>query len=617
MSLHQTVLTTIAAILLSTFALPGGAAVTPEQRKELAEISKEIGEAARQIRRKELDAAEKAIDAAEGRLEALINAGVSENERLVGVIQKNIELRRRAIALQRGDKPANLGVSFSDDVAPIIRENCLGCHGANDPRGGLRLDTIAGWKQGGASMQPLGRVLIPRLTTPNPRQRMPRGEQPLAANEIETIARWMREGAKFDGTDDAPIGEKAGEMEEKAEPVTIPKPDGDETVSFVKEVAPFMVNICGQCHAGNDPRGGFDMTTFEGVMKGGDSGQVIEPGDTEGSRLWLMVSNREQPRMPPGQLLITRKNYDALTTWIKEGATFDGDDPRKPLRELVPSAMEMQSRELAQLSPEEFLAHRVEKSDAHWKRAFPKDEPKHVDAEQVLVYGNVNESRREQAAVWANEQIALLRETFGAKEPRLWKGKLTIYLIKDRFGYEEFSITVNNRSQVPQDVHGHAVVTSDYDDAYIVIEDVGDTATANSPGLRALLTANLTKAFLIREGAELPDWAVQGTGLYLAAKQEENNPYFAGLRSGVDESLKAVRMPEQIFRDGTFSPAEATAVGYALVDFLVQSGGPAKFSRFLEQVARNGDAAAGIQSVYGTTPAQLATAFARNAAMRR
>ncbi|MGC1273130.1 MAG: c-type cytochrome domain-containing protein [Planctomycetaceae bacterium] len=618
MSLHQLTCASVAVFLSMGLVSSAAAAVTPEQRKELAAINKEVGDAAKLARKKQFDEAEQAVDAAEERLKALLEGGVPETEKLVSVIQRNIMLRRRSIGLQRGDKPEDLGVSFSDDVAPIVTENCLKCHGANDPRGGLRLDTIAGWKQGGASKQPLGRVLFARLTTPNAQQRMPKGEKPLTPIQLETVARWMREGAKFDGADDAPIGQKAGDdAEMEAEPVVIPKPEGDETVSFVNDVAPFMVNICGRCHMGNNPRGGFNITTFEGVMKGGESGQVIEPGDTEASRLWLMVSNKEQPRMPPGQLLITRENYDALTTWIKEGAKFDGDDAKKPLRELVPSAAEMQSQELARLSPAEFLAHRVEKSEAQWKRAFPKESPAKVDSEQLLVYGNVDEARLKQTAGWAEQQIASLRESFGAKESPLWKGKLTVFLIKDRFGYEEFSISVNNRTQVPPEVHGHTIVTPDFNDAYVVIEDVGDTASAGHPGLKALLASSITQAYLLRDGSKLPDWAVQGTALHLASKLDEDNPYFKELGSGVKEALKAVQKPEQLFADGTFPPAEATAVGYVLVDYLIQSGGPAKFSQFLKRTSQDGDAAAALQTAYGTTPAQLATAFAQKVSMRR
>jgi mono/diheme cytochrome c family protein len=615
----------VVATFATTLAFAQKPAVTPEQRKELAAISQQVGDASKLLRKKQVDEAEKAIEDAETRLKALLDAGVPESERLVSIIQRNIALRHRAIALQRGEKPASLGVSFSEEIAPIINGSCVKCHGANDPKGGLRLDTFAGWEKGGASKQPLGAVLLPRLTTPNAQQRMPKGQEPLTQFQLQSIAKWIQEGAKFDGRGkDAPIGEKASEEEKEEKMPVIAKPTGGETVSFVNDVAPFMTNICGQCHMGNNIRGGFNITTFEGVMKGGESGQVIEPGDPDASRLWLMVSNKEQPRMPPGQLRITRENYDALTTWIKEGAKFDGDDPKKPLRDLVPTMGEMQAKELAKLSPDEFVAHRRTKSDAEWKKAFPKEPTAPIETEQFLVYGNVSADRAKQIAAWADEQAASLHTMFAAKEKPLWKGKLTIFVAKDRFGYEEFALAVNNREQVPTEVHGHAVVSPDFDDAYIVLEDRGDEPTAASPGMRASLANFLTQAFLLRGGTKLPDLVVQGTGLYVASKPNgaaskgtEPNPYFTSLRAGVEESLKSVTAPARIFADGTFPPGEAAAVGYALVDYLMTVGKPLKFSQFIKRLSETGDPAVAIEAVYQTTPGDLATLFAQSLSTRR
>ena len=116
------------AALLCTCA---DAAVTPEQRKELTQISRDVAEVATLIRRKKLDEAEQGLDAAEKKLNALIEAGVSDSEPIVAGIQRNIGLRQRALAIQRGEKPEDLGMSFSEDVAPIIKDNCLGCHGAD------------------------------------------------------------------------------------------------------------------------------------------------------------------------------------------------------------------------------------------------------------------------------------------------------------------------------------------------------------------------------------------------------------------------------------------------------------------------------------------------------
>jgi hypothetical protein len=76
------------------------------------------------------------------------------------------------------------GVVFSRDVAPIIADACLGCHGADNPRANLRLDTFAGWKRGGRSGPLLvvgnaaNSLLLRALRATDPRSACPRGDAP-------------------------------------------------------------------------------------------------------------------------------------------------------------------------------------------------------------------------------------------------------------------------------------------------------------------------------------------------------------------------------------------------------------------------------------------------------
>src|SRR6185369_6497595 len=63
------------------------------------------------------------------------------------------------------------------------------------------------------------------------------------------------------------------------------EPAGKETVSFTKDIAPFMVNLCLNCHSGKNPRSGFSLETYELLMKGGKSGRVVLAGNTKDSRL--------------------------------------------------------------------------------------------------------------------------------------------------------------------------------------------------------------------------------------------------------------------------------------------------------------------------------------------
>jgi hypothetical protein len=43
---------------------------------------------------------------------------------------------------------AKTGVTFADDIQPLLKASCVGCHGANRPRAQLRLDTLEGVMKG-------------------------------------------------------------------------------------------------------------------------------------------------------------------------------------------------------------------------------------------------------------------------------------------------------------------------------------------------------------------------------------------------------------------------------------------------------------------------------------
>ena len=99
-------------------------------------------------------------------------------------------------------------VSFRNQVAPILLENCTSCHGPKKAEGGYRLDSFAQLQKAGDSgVMPLtiqdGKhsEMVRRLVTTEETERMPAQREPLAPEAIELIARWQAEGSKFDGDD--------------------------------------------------------------------------------------------------------------------------------------------------------------------------------------------------------------------------------------------------------------------------------------------------------------------------------------------------------------------------------------------------------------------------------
>lgn len=93
-------------------------------------------------------------------------------------------------------------VDFREDVAPILKVHCLRCHGGEKVSGKFSLKTreraFKGGKNGVAIVpkQPDASSLYTLLRDEDPdRQMPPPRENPLSPEEIETIRKWIEQGA--------------------------------------------------------------------------------------------------------------------------------------------------------------------------------------------------------------------------------------------------------------------------------------------------------------------------------------------------------------------------------------------------------------------------------------
>lgn len=604
----------LAVVVASSVAF---AAITPAQRKELADIRSDAGKAASLISKKKFEDAEQALKDAEDRLAAVIKeAQIEETDPALAPVRKVIETQRANLAKRTGAGGAD-EVSFAKDIAPILVAKCVSCHD-EDAAGGLRLDTFAGMEKGGKNGplaiagRPQNSQIVFRVMSPNPQLRMPKNAAALTPEEIQKIGAWVAAGAKFDGddkaTDLAALGKKPA-----GPPPEIVKATGDEKVSFIRDIAPTLVNTCGGCHGDNRRSGGLSLATFEKVMQGGDSGRVIVGGSLEGSRLWRLVNADEEPVMPQGQARITRKWHADLRTWITEGAKYDGGDAKKPLRQMIPSEEQIKAELLAKLTPAEWVAKREKDSRDQWVRVFSKNsEPTVVQGPEFIVLGDVSEARLKDVESWATQYAGKLREMFSVKDAPLFKGKLAIFVLKERFGYEEFNNTIHRR-EVPREVTGHSEVTPGLEDAFIAVQDVGDEVSAESPGLHGAVLEHVTGAFLKKTGEGLPDWIIRGAGLALSGgKSGPAGDYVDSLQGEAGAILRSAKLakPEDLFQNGTFAPGEVGAIGFTLVDFLLKQGGPVNFGRLVNRLQAGDKVETAIQTVYKSDCRVLAAAYA-------
>ncbi|MFM7556690.1 MAG: PSD1 and planctomycete cytochrome C domain-containing protein [Verrucomicrobiota bacterium] len=114
-----------------------------------------------------------------------------------------------AVGRERADAAAES--AYLETVKPLLTRACVGCHGAVQPKAGLRLDTAAGARAGGDSGpalrpgDPDGSLLVQVVEGSHPGiDRMPYRRTPLDPADIGRIRRWIADGAA------APVGEPAG-----------------------------------------------------------------------------------------------------------------------------------------------------------------------------------------------------------------------------------------------------------------------------------------------------------------------------------------------------------------------------------------------------------------------
>lgn len=89
--------------------------------------------------------------------------------------------------------------TYATKVQPILNANCVKCHGPQDRKGNLRLDSYAHLMDGGASgniVAPGHSILLQRITLPaDDPKLMPKKGDPLTPQEIETLRAWITAGA--------------------------------------------------------------------------------------------------------------------------------------------------------------------------------------------------------------------------------------------------------------------------------------------------------------------------------------------------------------------------------------------------------------------------------------
>ena len=587
--------------------------LTAAQNRELSRIRSDLNKVGSLVRRNKLDDAEKILNEVETRLKEIgKEADLKPNSKLLAGLYKSLEVQRHAHLMKKDpeeakrQEEAKTTVSFRKHVAPILQEKCCECHG-DKACGELHLDSFAGMKKGGKTGpvlvigEPLQSLMMRRILARDEKNRMPPADAPaLSKKEIQILGVWVKQGAKYDADDEELELQQL--LKAPPPPVQVSRATGDETVSFKRDIAPFMVMYCLRCHSGARPQGDLSLETIEGFMRGGRKGACIVPGDPEKSLVYqLMGSFDEAIRMPiEPTVKVTKKNYDDMGIWIKEGAKYDGDDPRIPIEELNPTEDMVKAKKFGGMSAEEFVTHRETHTAEQWKEALPDQEPRSLKTKQILFYGNIPEGRMAEVAKWTEKHFETLRDIFQFGEDlQVWKGKLTVFLAKDEDSYQKLtSVILSGQTFGPT---GSCMqITEIYDDAFIALQDTGDKSTADTPTLQFNLLNQLTEAYMATSKTFYPEWLRLGLGPALAAEEiRGRDKYTDELRYAAAEAVKGLETPTAVFEDGAFFSSDDTRpVGFTLVQFLLKRGRAKILGQFIKALEDGGDVANSLRVVY-------------------
>jgi mono/diheme cytochrome c family protein len=99
-------------------------------------------------------------------------------------------------------------------------------------------------------------------------------------------------------------------------------PSGPEL--FETKIRPLLASNCFACHT-QSAMGGLRVDSREALLKGGDTGPALVPGEPDKSTLLKVLQHADGfPRMPRGRARLAAEDIEAVAAWIRSGAVWPG-----------------------------------------------------------------------------------------------------------------------------------------------------------------------------------------------------------------------------------------------------------------------------------------------------
>jgi mono/diheme cytochrome c family protein len=117
------------------------------------------------------------------------------------------------------------------------------------------------------------------------------------------------------------MGCSSGDSKDAATGAGAMKDSGAPTMASFTSVQEIFTKNCTGCHGADKPKGGINLTSHEGVMKGGEDGPIVTAGDPDKSKLVDALRGRHGAKqMPMNAAPLPEDSIKTIEAWIKDGA---------------------------------------------------------------------------------------------------------------------------------------------------------------------------------------------------------------------------------------------------------------------------------------------------------
>lgn len=360
------------------------------------------------------------------------------------------------------------------------------------------------------------------------------------------------------------------EPDQPSEPATA-------TVSFQADIAPILLENCNGCHiAGRQASGNLRMDTFEQLLRGGDSGALVDTQRVEESLLLQKLRGQAGQRMPAGgRPPLKDEQIELIAAWIKEGAVFDGSSPTSNLESIASQAW------AAEASHEELFQRRQARAMQRWNRVLPNDSPATASDESYFVLGNISPASAEKVLQRLSAAEDKVRKSLRLdKSERLIDGGLVIFALKSRYDYSEFGRMTESR-ELPKEWLGHW--RAEPLDVYGVIASDDSIEEEQAESLALHIVAGAYMGSL----SDVPPWFAEGVARNLVlANYRRGDPRVMQWQRGLPAALQRLDKPETLL-EGRLDDEAAGLVGLRVAAFMLERQNRGRFEK-LHQALREG-----------------------------